>query len=358
VKIQLIIVLFLFLIVSTIFADDEETPIINYQLCGVINGNVREEIDVFFSKVLKNLNDTMIELQFELMCETYEGYLLDGIIAFTRIFEGTVVGVSDKIIIHSILSNNAIKTVSPMLYNTLPITFSLSDKNAYHEFSLYIRYALGENQPLEDYLLAMKSTESENTIVNYYLGNIALTNNNYELAIERYNNQYFTDDNRFYGTNLAWALVQVGESQRALEIMTEGVNSGEYTSQILIDRAQIYALAFNYTSAIQDMDSAINLLQYDIDTKLSKAYKQRGDIIMLIYEWNSALEDYNTAIELDPDYAEAYYRRGILLYTMVEREDAIADFETYLELDFDGQFAESATEYIENIQTELGALGG
>ena len=359
---KLFILIVILMIVPIVRANDAEAPIIKYQFCHVVNDNVRDEIDDFFDKVLKDLNDTKVELQFELPCKPYEDYLLDGVIAFAQIFEGTAVGMSDKIIIHSILSSQAIKTLSPTLNNTLPIAFSLSDENAYKEFSLYIRYALGDVQPLEDYLLEVKSTKAEDILVDYYLGNIALINGNYELAIERYNNRYFTENNRFYGTNLAWGLVQVGENEQALEIMTEGVNNslwnGGDSPQILIERAQIYALTFNYTSAIRDMDLAIDLLNDDIDTKLSKAYKQRGDIIMLIYEWNRALEDYNMAIKLDPSYADAYYQRGILLYTMLEREDAIADFERYLELNSDGQFVASAGEYIDNIQAELEAFGG
>ena len=104
------------------------------------------------------------------------------------------------------------------------------------------------------------------------------------------------------------------------------------------------------------MNSAIELIDYN--PWLAEAHKQRGDIIMLIYEWNRALEDYNKAIELNPEYAEAYYQRGILHYTMVEREKAIADFEVYLEILPEGEFANSARDYIKSIQIELDALGG
>lgn len=161
--------------------------------------------------------------------------------------------------------------------------------------------------------------------------------------------------------NLAWAYIQLGDYMPARETLNQLVEfSSEYSEtlqvQILEDRAQLFALMFDYTSAIQDMDTVIERLKSDYS--LARAYKQRGDIIMLIYEWNRALGDYNKAIEFDPDYAEAYYRRGILYYTMVERENAIADFETYLELEPDGQFVAFAEQFIVDIQTELDALDG
>ncbi len=202
--------------------------------------------------------------------------------------------------------------------------------------------------------------------LHFIAGTCAIIEDDFDSAIEHLTDSLSYDLSfNYYSpvaptTNLAWIYVQLAEAQTAIDLMNNLVKEMEKYPLAyplaLQKRAQIYALTFDYTSAIDDMNSAIKLIDYN--PWLAEAYKQRGDIIMLIYEWNRALDDYNTAIELDPDYAEAYYRRGILLYTMVERENAIADFETYLELDPEGQFVESATEYIDSIQTELGALGG
>jgi len=216
------------------------------------------------------------------------------------------------------------------------------------------------------------SPRSIDLSIQFYKGNCAILDNNIEQAIIEYESGINLNDFQWgevgLTTNLAWAYIQIGNEERAFELfdqLEKEIYSYDYPlSKALIiyfqSRARLYALTFDYTSAIADIDFAINEAKsYGLDIKsMSRLFKQRGDIIMLIYEWNRALEDYNTAIELAPDYAEAYYRRGILLYTMVERENAITDFETYLELDQDGQFAESANEYIESIQIELSALGG
>ena len=63
------------------------------------------------------------------------------------------------------------------------------------------------------------------------------------------------------------------------------------------------------------------------------------------------------AVEADPNYADAYFYRGVLFYTQGPREQALADFERYLELAPDGEHAEEAAKYIENIKVELEALG-
>lgn len=45
-----------------------------------------------------------------------------------------------------------------------------------------------------------------------------------------------------------------------------------------------------------------------------------------------ALQNFTTAIKLDPEYAEAYYRRGILYSQQKQYEDAIADYTQALKL--------------------------
>jgi tetratricopeptide (TPR) repeat protein len=203
------------------------------------------------------------------------------------------------------------------------------------------------------------------SFVYFALGNCALAAGTYESAVSYFEMAIDTLDDPMQvipaGVNLAWAYSQLGEHEVAREQLDSLVDmSVDYPealqAQVLADRAQLLALMFDYTAAIEDMDAVIALLQ--TDEMLAQAYRQRGDMIMLIYEWNRALGDYNQAIVLDAGYAEAYYRRGILYYTMVERENALADFEAYLALEPDGQFAEFARDYMINIQTELDALGG
>ncbi len=125
--------------------------------------------------------------------------------------------------------------------------------------------------------------------------------------------------------------------------------------------AKVQATAFNFDEAITDITHAIDVATDAnlSDATLAALYKQRGDHIFLIYEWDRVLADYNRAIELDPAYADAYFARGVLYYTQGPRPNAAEDFARFVELAHpaDARVAE-ATEYIDSIAAELEALGG
>src|SRR5690606_10952459 len=90
---------------------------------------------------------------------------------------------------------------------------------------------------------------------------------------------------------------------------------------------------------------------------LAELYTIGGEIIFLIYEWDRVEDNFDTAIELNPEYDRAYFQRGVLFYTMARREDALADFQTYLDIQPNGIYAEEAQSYSESIEIELEALG-
>lgn len=129
----------------------------------------------------------------------------------------------------------------------------------------------------------------------------------------------------------------------------------------LTQRSRLYARDFRFDDAIADINAAIALATTSNDLTVSDEYVahlyfERAQRVLLLYEWDAVLADYNRAIDLDPDYAEAYYHRGILYYTQGPRERAVPDFERYLELAPDGQYADEARASVESIAIELDAL--
>ena len=130
----------------------------------------------------------------------------------------------------------------------------------------------------------------------------------------------------------------------------------EQDSSDFIDRARSHVDAFDYDAAISEMDTAIQIYPQN-----AELYVIRGQMVLLLYEWDRVLENYNTAIELDPNYAESYFYRGVLYYSVltseIPRQTALADFEHYLELAPSGELAEQARDYINVINSELEALG-
>jgi tetratricopeptide (TPR) repeat protein len=55
-------------------------------------------------------------------------------------------------------------------------------------------------------------------------------------------------------------------------------------------------------------------------------YLRRGEDLSGVHDYDRAIADYNTAIQLKPDYAEAYNDRGFAYYLKGDAERAIADY--------------------------------
>ena len=121
-------------------------------------------------------------------------------------------------------------------------------------------------------------------------------------------------------------------------------------------QAQQYVRESDYGAAVSEMNTAI-----DLNSENPKLYILRGQIYLLLYEWDKSLDDYNTAIDLAPDDADAYFYRGVLYYSVLQtgqalHEDALADFRHYLELAPQGDHAGEARDYVDKIEAELAAL--
>ena len=64
--------------------------------------------------------------------------------------------------------------------------------------------------------------------------------------------------------------------------------------------------------------------------------------------YHKAIQDYDSAIELDPGFAEAYYHRGCSWYEVGKNEDAINDLTRAIELNptADSYYGQRAIVYI------------
>jgi len=61
-------------------------------------------------------------------------------------------------------------------------------------------------------------------------------------------------------------------------------------------------------------------------------YLKRGEDLSGVHDFDQAIADYTTAIQLKPDYAEAYNDRGFAYYLKGDAERAIADYTRAIEL--------------------------
>jgi Tfp pilus assembly protein PilF len=67
---------------------------------------------------------------------------------------------------------------------------------------------------------------------------------------------------------------------------------------------------------------------YDIPT----AHNNRGNAYVTLGKYQEALEDYNAALRLDPDFAKAYVNRGVVWTQTQEYNKALHDFDAALDL--------------------------
>jgi tetratricopeptide (TPR) repeat protein len=79
--------------------------------------------------------------------------------------------------------------------------------------------------------------------------------------------------------------------------------------------------------AVDDFTSAVEL-----DPQYAKAYNNRGNARSTLGDLQGGVEDYDKALELDGSLTLSYYNRGVIQYKLGNYAEAIADLEKYLEL--------------------------
>ncbi|XP_043927167.1 tetratricopeptide repeat protein 32 [Protopterus annectens] len=65
---------------------------------------------------------------------------------------------------------------------------------------------------------------------------------------------------------------------------------------------------------------------------LAVAYNDRGQIKYLRVDFYEAVDDYTSAINIQPDFEVPYYNRGVVWYRLGFFDKAIEDFQRVLEL--------------------------
>ncbi|NIN63527.1 MAG: tetratricopeptide repeat protein, partial [Anaerolineae bacterium] len=68
-----------------------------------------------------------------------------------------------------------------------------------------------------------------------------------------------------------------------------------------------------------------------------------------------AIEDYDVALELDDTLSLAYFNRGLMYYRLTEYEKAIADLETYLELEVEAEDRGQVEDFVERLRGMIGS---
>ncbi|CAO5021163.1 UDP-N-acetylglucosamine--peptide N-acetylglucosaminyltransferase SPINDLY [Microcystis aeruginosa] len=94
-----------------------------------------------------------------------------------------------------------------------------------------------------------------------------------------------------------------------------------------VNRGILYRRQQKYKLALDDYNKAIEL-----NPNFAMAYNNRGNIYSDQKKYDLALSDYDKAIEINPNYAEAYVNRGVLYRLQEKYELALADYDKAIEL--------------------------
>ena len=94
------------------------------------------------------------------------------------------------------------------------------------------------------------------------------------------------------------------------------------------NRGNSYSRQGQYQQAIEDYDKAIEL-----DPNVAPAHHNRGISYHALGQNERAIEDYDKVIELDPNDGRAYYNRGNSYSRQGQYQQAIDDYDKVIELD-------------------------
>jgi tetratricopeptide (TPR) repeat protein len=121
---------------------------------------------------------------------------------------------------------------------------------------------------------------------------------------------------------------RLAASNALLQIVEQSPSfSAEARVQIYSDRGWAYLHLKKYQEAISDFNSALQL-----KPDYAWAYGSRGLVYRALKNYQQAIADFDRAIELNPKYAWAYGSRGLTYHFLRDYRRAIADSDRAIEL--------------------------
>ena len=99
------------------------------------------------------------------------------------------------------------------------------------------------------------------------------------------------------------------------------------TAAVLFYRGFALHNKSEYEKAIEKYDEAIEL-----NPNYAELYNNRGTAKDELGQHREAISDLNKAVELNPDFAEAYYNRGLAKGNLGQHQEAIVDYNKAIEL--------------------------
>ncbi len=139
----------------------------------------------------------------------------------------------------------------------------------------------------------------------------------------------------YSGADVAYATHEkgCGVEKTTVEICTRIIESGKFNNNrgklaaTYNSRGNAYFSKRKFYQAIEDYNRALKL-----SPNYTKAYYDRGRSYYVIKKYDLAIKDFNRFIRFNPKHARAYFIRGSAFYRQRKRELAIEDYRKALQL--------------------------
>lgn len=125
----------------------------------------------------------------------------------------------------------------------------------------------------------------------------------------------------------SWSYCNMDKYEDSIIDINKALEIEPKTSVFYYDRGRFEYWAERYKDAVVSLTRGIELKPTE------NKYLFRANSYMALEEYDLALADFNSSIEIDPEFAKAYFRRGILYKKMELLENAAKDFKKAIELD-------------------------
>ncbi len=223
-----------------------------------------------------------------------------------------------------------LETNRPKEANALVAKVSAEDKQGRRSL-LKARIYLGQNASRKalNELTQAKRLNAPASEVLYYQGLAYQKLNNFDLAKEKLEAALAEGGGKMKNyLALGEVYQEEGALSQAKKAFSEVIRQAPDAGMGYLKRARLLHQMQLYDSALQDYDRAINL-DSEID---ARAYLNRGEVKMALKQYNKALFDFNQAIREDANDFEAYCLRGRLYQLLGNFRQAEGDLQIAEEL--------------------------
>ena len=184
----------------------------------------------------------------------------------------------------------------------------------------------------------------KSAVDHYILGLAQLGLEDYESALASQSRALDISREQELGNNFGAAVLEsrgeinlrLEEYDRAYEDLSKALQLGGPSVSVYMLRAQV-----SYSRERYDEAAADYVLAIQVDPNSAHLYNNLADSRMLAGNLELALQNIETALLLDPDFATAHYTKGEILEKLGRLDDASESFDNAAELGFTLDSAES-----------------